>query len=665
MIRKNDLLTLPLPKTRPIDPGKHYLCIVQNRELKGEKVTIYNFWKGNKTLYFRTFCWGEDKFATWVEPTPNKTNNYPYPYLTADKWHNAMVDKYIYRGSSWGISQGHSKPFAHVDGSKAAERLYSYQLRIRRKQNKTAEKLKRRTSADLMSQIGPLPKDLNKFMIDRVFLESRYIYYESAKKRGREGRTIKGFCTHCKNEITQTISKAGQLHNEKGRCPNCKSSIIYKAVGKVSKYLRDDRRFHVMQRTRDGVVVRGFSARIEFHEHWKNPTISYDREWYRIFVPENGPLAYFGWDYVRDRYADKWKYQWKRYSDKGMLRPTYGTLYTRNLKQVLKGTVWQYSAISDFAKDNFDFCPEDYLKAYQRHPCLEYLVKMGLTKAVAEHFPKGEYYGMGNYSSPGFYIQDGKILNPYGRNLPEVLPTSSKQDIPFLAAINAGVQEIKFITQMRKIGRTVCPKNIEWQRSLKKSSAHHYVSKAARYCNLNNIQLYMSTQKDASAALEFWADYLEMAHFLGLDLSSKQILYPENIKLEHDRLAKQKKVEGDAIYDKVIAALTPEYKRQFSFEKDGLFIKVPESGQEITQEGKTLSHCVWRYVEEVAKEETIILFIRKKRSPNKPFYTLEILNNRVEQCRGKCNANMTDEVKKFIEEFKKACLGYYPQKTAS
>lgn len=56
------------------------------------------------------------------------------------------------------------------------------------------------------------------------------------------------------------------------------------------------------------------------------------------------------------------------------------------------------------------------------------------------------------------------------------------------------------------------------------------------------------------------------------------------------------------------------------------------------------------------REETVILFVRRRAKPSEPFYTLEVRQGSVAQCRGKCNADMTAEVKKFIEAFKQKVL---------
>ena len=70
------------------------------------------------------------------------------------------------------------------------------------------------------------------------------------------------------------------------------------------------------------------------------------------------------------------------------------------------------------------------------------------------------------------------------------------------------------------------------------------------------------------------------------------------------------------------------------------------------KEGNKQYHCVATYVDRVAAGQKCILFLRKKEDPDQPFYTMEIQGTEIIQCRGKCNADQTSEVKSFLKAFK-------------
>lgn len=54
--------------------------------------------------------------------------------------------------------------------------------------------------------------------------------------------------------------------------------------------------------------------------------------------------------------------------------------------------------------------------------------------------------------------------------------------------------------------------------------------------------------------------------------------------------------------------------------------------------------------------ETTILFLREKNNPEMPFYTMEVRDGQMIQCRAKYNGDMTEEVKAFVELFKRKKL---------
>jgi hypothetical protein len=93
---------------------------------------------------------------------------------------------------------------------------------------------------------------------------------------------------------------------------------------------------------------------------------------------------------------------------------------------------------------------------------------------------------------------------------------------------------------------------------------------------------------------------------------------------------------------------------KYNYKSGNLLIRVATSAEEIIREGAIQKHCVGSYVWKIASGASAIMLIRKVSSPNKPFYTLELKNDKsldVLQCRGKLNTGTTPEVKAFIEKW--------------
>lgn len=95
---------------------------------------------------------------------------------------------------------------------------------------------------------------------------------------------------------------------------------------------------------------------------------------------------------------------------------------------------------------------------------------------------------------------------------------------------------------------------------------------------------------------------------------------------------------------------------QLDFEQNGMRILYPASPDDIIAEGQALHHCVGGYVDRVAREECIILFLRQTSQLEKPFYTIEVRNQEVVQVRGDHNTEATNDVTVFMKQWEAAVL---------
>lgn len=158
-----------------------------------------------------------------------------------------------------------------------------------------------------------------------------------------------------------------------------------------------------------------------------------------------------------------------------------------------------------------------------------------------------------------------------------------------------------------------------------------------------------------------WRDYIENAQLLDMNIKNHTIFYPRDLKKAHD-IAYQ--TVNAAVKSKgglqipAIAKMEKELNKKYGFETKSLLIRAPHDHHEIIEEGEKLNHCVAGYAKEVAKGKTIILFIRQKAEPDKPYFTLELnpITHSVLQCRGFGNCGYEKDVEKFIEQWKKSKL---------
>ena len=151
-----------------------------------------------------------------------------------------------------------------------------------------------------------------------------------------------------------------------------------------------------------------------------------------------------------------------------------------------------------------------------------------------------------------------------------------------------------------------------------------------------------------------YRDYLADCVKLNLDLDDRAVLFPQDLNAAHARTIAQVKHKANELSRE---AFLREVERLswMEWQKNGLMIRLPVDGDELTAEGAYLHHCVGGYVDRMANGKTTILLVRRVDEPDKPFYTLEWLNGKVQQCRTTHNEDyvQNEEVKAFIDEWVK------------
>ena len=137
--------------------------------------------------------------------------------------------------------------------------------------------------------------------------------------------------------------------------------------------------------------------------------------------------------------------------------------------------------------------------------------------------------------------------------------------------------------------------------------------------------------------LELWRDYMSMARQEGLNVQDDIVRFPKDLKARHDELVRvinerrdkariRKEKSKYRKLDKQIAGHLPDAKIYFYENAEYIFIPAGKC-EELIEEGRTLHHCVGAsdlYMNRMAKGETWIVFLRRKKNIDVPYYTLEI-----------------------------------------
>ncbi len=188
--------------------------------------------------------------------------------------------------------------------------------------------------------------------------------------------------------------------------------------------------------------------------------------------------------------------------------------------------------------------------------------------------------------------------------------------------------------------------------------------------------------KDAHTNSRSYSDYLIACDWLELDLSDTKVLFPHDFKQMHDNYvtqyaayreeqarqvrlrAERAQAEVDRKNREELEHLAENMKKtadKYSFlsayRDDDYVVLVAQSKEDLIHEGAVLKHCVGRmpYDLKMAREQSIVCFIRRSIDPATPFVTAEVKVTeqtlRVVQCYG-----YDDTLVPEVDEFTKAWM---------
>lgn len=502
--------------------------------------------------------------------------------------------------------------------------------RLEDKHKATKERIDRQ-----MKMFPKLPKGFEEWIDKTALYKSRYIFYIYSPKKEMEG-----YCTNCKTEVLVEDAK----HNLEGECPSCKSHIIYKATG-MSKNIVDYGQASLIQRVKGNIITRYFSIKKSYRGDYRKPNLQITELAREVYDKKGKPKLY---EYDNFKQTNE-----VRWCDRGQRFNFYdAVLYERNLNRMLKGTLWEYSALKEFAthEKGFGFNLPSYLIRYLEIPLIEYLVKSKLYRLTD---------GIVHYS----YMRND--INLKGRT-PEQVLEMNKEQIRIAQRINANADEIKVIRETGKEGLNLTD---EQTRFISENLSTERVVEMAKYTTahkmikyINDQNLCPEDQEDTSHSVRNvfndWYDYVRDCETLNYDLKNDFVLFPRNLREAHDRTYKLVAENKKKAYNEAIKAMSQEVSKTYNWKYKNYKIIAPKTAEDITQEGHNLKHCVGNYIDRVANGETIVLFLRDISNLSEPYFTIEIdpTSKSVLQCRGKNNCSMTDDVEKIMEVYKKEKL---------
>lgn len=239
----------------------------------------------------------------------------------------------------------------------------------------------------------------------------------------------------------------------------------------------------------------------------------------------------------------------------------------------------------------------------------------------------------------------------------------SPSDFRSIRTKNAGLEQFTRFNQIREIDKNATFEDCD--SVLSRGYAQNIMTLCMDILNIGlskvnmaTIRHYLDSLDDyqcitANEGLMLWRDYLNMSQEIHVNLNDRTALFPNSLKLEHDRVVRKSDSMRNKQSEKNFKEAVEKYKfLEYSNEK--FLVKVPDSQEELFEEGRVLHHCVGSYVRTISNGSTFILFIRSQEAPDAPLCTVEVRNSHIIQARTRFNqpAASVPGVAKFMREWR-------------
>ncbi len=628
-------------------------CLAENREiLEVDLFTRADLFQGRKTPRFRIFLDRErNDFISWN--------------TVEEKWSKAKIDMlgadydrycYAWRGRNYASQDTINLVNRYLKTGKQQDveaAMLDFQAKVRGYELAKKHRLITDIIDGYMASVpDKLPADWKKFINDQA-LEHNLFFQKEAHL---------GYCTHCQ----ALVSVSGQaLHNMKGRCNHCGCSVIYKSW-KKQKSTSYDTTVSLLQKCTDGenYVYRQFKIRMRTRREADYiPEVNIWEEYRMIFRFGQGysPINTVG------------EYEWGQFKNTGIIRwceaqtafskyySAYNigykktVLYTANLKKLLKDTKLRYVPAADIIKsmENKKMNVIAVLGDMGMRFPYEAFWKMGAKQFVRERVERDGTQGK------TFVEHDKETPKPW-----EYLKIS-KEDMKQAVRLDASDVQMRIIQKAAESGVKLTDEQILWwDKYMGTHILMNYfaVQTPHRIIRYLREKINVECREDGeNMLLHLWTDYLDTAGQLHWNLQDRSIFFPQNIQRAHDEatdifMIQKEQIEAEKFLhsDKVMNRNAREIKRAFCYRDDEFVIKVPGRYLDFQKEGHAQHNCVATYYDKAVEGKCIILFIRKRKTPNVSFCTVEIRNNAgkfaITQNRAAYNSPAPEDAVEFMKK---------------
>ena len=301
--------------------------------------------------------------------------------------------------------------------------------------------------------------------------------------------------------------------------------------------------------------------------------------------------------------------------------------------------------MENWGRDKFNTVSlTDALMTYANNPAIEMYCKMGLYKMAR-----------------ALSWKEGRIgdVNRKKDTLQGQLRLKKKEHINRVIKAAGDIRILETLQFEEKQGYTWKPEQEDWVAEIMDSkikgrlrhllqymTLQQLMNRTEKYARQKNGESFRSEQQHCAwkeSVLREYDDYLSMREELGYDMTNSVFLYPRDLEQAHDQMVKESTARHDELYirkkNKEFPDIAKRYEslcKRYQAAAEGYIIRPAKDAGEIIMEGRTLHHCVGRdtYLSKHNRGETSILFLRKEKTPNTPYITIEIDGTKIRQWYG-------------------------------
>ncbi len=525
------------------------------------------------------------------------------------------------------------------------------------------------------------PVDLVQWVLEQEFFQEEYLIYKAGRVyeplEDRMRPAVEVVCTNCGNSFFAEKVDAGGCsagyapapfgwyHHETSEsvisgsltlCPICGCEVKVMHVGSIPRGIEKGAWITMMSR----LPVEGYKDRFVLTE-WlvkrrieKSGESRYTTYPYSAWVVEEKKvvrlMGYMKTIGGATSLFNKWE-QRKTFND------VYGTVsicYPWD-KSILEGTTAENCKL-DLYQDAGGKRLVSYLALWRKRPQVENLVVQGCGNLLETWICKEEESGYYRGGIPKLEQVNWKEKRP------AQMLGLTREEFRQMKRSQWTVEDLKKYRLVRDSGVPVKrPDDMELLKTLQEYDCNLILEEVPKG-DFWRTARYLAKQKEHWHTLR---DYRRMAREDGRDLADSLVLWPRDLTAAHNRQIEERRITRERQWAeeraKERAGRVEKFRERaaalehLSYTLDGLLIRPCASEDELINEGRSLHHCVGSYAASHASGATAILFIRQLAEPDKPFYTLEFDEKRLEirQNRGLRNCDRTPEVAAFEEAWLK------------